>query len=102
VAGRETKGSAAVVDERELNVLFPLFVCGWLSNALLQREIRGGGLTPSEFGMISAIAVWGRLTPRERLGTELRRSRRAPDLGLAGRPSPNRWKALSPGPSIAR
>lgn len=65
VAGRETKGSATVVDERDLNVLFPLFVCGGLSNALLQREIRGSGLTPSEFGVISAIAVWGPLTPSE-------------------------------------
>ena len=46
-------------------MLFPLFVCGGLSNALLQREIRGSGLTPGEFGVISAIAVWGPLTPSE-------------------------------------
>lgn len=65
MAGREPKGSSVVVDERELNVLFPLFVCGGLSNALLQREIRESGLTPSEFGVLSAIGVWGPLTPSE-------------------------------------
>jgi DNA-binding MarR family transcriptional regulator len=53
------------VDESELNVLFPLFVCGGLSAALLQREIRGSGLTPTEFGVLSAIAVWGPLTPSD-------------------------------------
>jgi len=54
-----------VIDEREANVLFPLFVCGGLSGALLSREIRGSGLTPQEFGVLSAIGVWGPLTPTD-------------------------------------
>lgn len=54
-----------MIDEREANVLFPLFVCGGLSGALLAREIRGSGLTPPEFGVLSAIGVWGPLTPTE-------------------------------------
>jgi len=68
VVSPEADASATVVDERELNVLFPLFVCGGLSSALLQREIRGSGLTPSEFGVLSAIGVWGPLTPSELAG----------------------------------
>jgi len=66
--GAEADTSVPVVDERELNVLFPLFVCGGLSNALLQREISGSGLTPSEFGVLSAIGVWGPLTPSDLAG----------------------------------
>jgi DNA-binding MarR family transcriptional regulator len=54
-----------VLDEREANVLFPLFVCGGLSSTLLNREIRESGLTPWEFGVLSGIGVWGPLTPSE-------------------------------------
>jgi DNA-binding MarR family transcriptional regulator len=54
-----------VADERETNVLFPLFVCGQLAGTLLAREIKGSGLTTSEFGVLSAIGVWGPLSPTE-------------------------------------
>jgi len=54
-----------VLDEREANVLFPLFVCGGLSSTLLSREIKESGLTPWEFGVLSAIGVWGPLTPTD-------------------------------------
>ncbi len=54
-----------MLDEREANVLFPLFVCGGLSSTLLAREIKDSGLTPWEFGVLSGIGVWGPLTPTE-------------------------------------
>ncbi len=54
-----------MLDEREANVLFPLFVCGGLSSTLLSRELKDSGLTPWEFGVLSAIGVWGPLTPTE-------------------------------------
>ena len=57
--------SRGMLDEREANVLFPLFVCGGLAGSLLAREIRTSGLTPSEFGVLSAIGVWGPLTPSD-------------------------------------
>jgi DNA-binding MarR family transcriptional regulator len=54
-----------VADEREINVLFPLFVCGQLASSLLGRAIEGSGLTTAEFGVLSAIGVWGPLSPGE-------------------------------------
>jgi len=54
-----------VADESEINVLFPLFVCNQLAGTLLAREIRGSGLTTSEFGVLSAIGVWGPLSPTD-------------------------------------
>jgi DNA-binding MarR family transcriptional regulator len=47
------------------NFLFPLFVNGQLAGALLGRAIEGTGLTPSEFAVLSAIAVKAPVPPSE-------------------------------------
>ncbi len=54
-----------MTEQPPTNVLFPLFVAGQLAGSLLGRAIEGSGLTTSEFGVLSAIGVWGPLSPTE-------------------------------------
>ena len=51
--------------EPATNVLFPLFVSGQLAGSLLGRAIEDSGLRAGEFGILSAIGVWGPLSPTE-------------------------------------
>jgi DNA-binding MarR family transcriptional regulator len=47
------------------NFLFPVFVTGQLSGALLGRAIESTGLTPNEFAVLSLIAIRAPVAPSE-------------------------------------
>ena len=51
--------------ELPANLLFPLFVTGQLSAALLGKAIKASKLTPSEFAVLSIIAVFEPIVPTE-------------------------------------
>jgi DNA-binding MarR family transcriptional regulator len=51
--------------ELPANLLFPLFVTGQLSGALLGEAIKASKLTPNEFAVLSIIAVFEPIVPTE-------------------------------------
>jgi DNA-binding MarR family transcriptional regulator len=53
------------VGELPANLLFPLFVTGQLSGALLGKSIKPSKLTPNEFAVLSIVAVFEPIVPTE-------------------------------------
>ena len=47
------------------NVLFQTYVASNLLGAVLEREFAAHGLSRDDFGLASAIGVWGPITPTE-------------------------------------
>ena len=50
-------------DPRRPNVLFQTYIAGQRLAALLDRHMEAAGVTSSDFGLLSALGVWGPITP---------------------------------------
>lgn len=47
------------------NVLFQTYIAGQRLAALLDRHMDAAGVTSNDFGLLSALGVWGPITPTE-------------------------------------
>ena len=47
------------------NVLFQTYIAGQRLAALLDRHMEAAGVTSNDFGLLSALGVWGPITPTE-------------------------------------
>jgi DNA-binding MarR family transcriptional regulator len=47
------------------NVLFQTYIAGQRLTALLDRHLEASGVTGNPFGLLSALGIWGPITPTE-------------------------------------
>jgi DNA-binding MarR family transcriptional regulator len=47
------------------NILFQTYVVGQRLTALLDRHLEAAGATSNPFGLLSAVGIWGPITPTE-------------------------------------
>ena len=52
-------------DPRWPNVLFQTYIAGQRLAALLDRHMEAAGVTSTDFGLLSALGVWGPITPTD-------------------------------------
>jgi DNA-binding MarR family transcriptional regulator len=52
-------------DPRRPNVLFQTYIAGQRLAALLDRHLETAGAPSSDFGLLSALGIWGPITPTE-------------------------------------
>jgi DNA-binding MarR family transcriptional regulator len=52
-------------DPPRLNVLFQTYLASQRIGALLDRHLEAAGITSNYFGLLSALGIWGPITPTE-------------------------------------
>jgi hypothetical protein len=75
---REPMIAALASDSPRLNVLFQTYIASQRIGALLDRHLEAAGITSNYFGLLSALGIWGPITPTElaaRIGLPRRRLR---------------------------
>jgi DNA-binding MarR family transcriptional regulator len=59
---------AALASGHRPNVLFQTYIAGQRLGALLDRHLEAAGVTSDGFGLLSALGIWGPITPTELAG----------------------------------
>lgn len=57
--------AALASDSPRLNVLFQTYIASQRIGALLDRHLEAAGITSNYFGLLSALGIWGPITPTE-------------------------------------
>ena len=65
---REPMIATLASDPPRPNVLFQTYIAGQRLTALLDRHLETAGVTSNPFGLLSALGIWGPITPTELAG----------------------------------